>query len=125
MNFIISNGIEILVVVLFVSGCLLLYREGKKSLVKRMILALVVQAEKSLGSGTGELKYATVINASYSRLPWSLRLLFTPKDIDKYIEEGVIKLKELLSCGKDLLGYDDECMLISKFKEVDTLESTV
>lgn len=105
MNDIIVNVLIVLVVIM----CLLvLYKKGKKEAVRNVVLALVVQSEKALGSGTGELKYAMVIDKLYDKLPLLVKLLFTQKELDLLIEEAVIKLKQVLSKGATLTGYDDE-----------------
>lgn len=108
IEFIQANLASIIVVIIAIIGLLVLYKLGKKDTVKKIVLALVVQAEKTLGSGTGELKYAMVIDAIYNKLPFILRFLFTKKEIDMFIEEAVIKMKEVLSKGVTLTGYDDE-----------------
>lgn len=107
-EFIKANLASIIVVVLVLIALAVLYKLGKKDTVKKIILALVVQAEKTLGSGTGELKYAMVLDAIYSKLPYILRFLFTKKELDTFIEEAVRKLKDILSKGVTLTGYDDE-----------------
>lgn len=108
VEFIQANLSSIIVVVITIIGLLVLYKLGKKDIVKKIILALVVKAEKTLGSGTGELKYAMVIDAIYNKLPFIIRFLFTKKELDTFIEEAVSKMKELLSKGVTLTGYDDE-----------------
>ena len=108
IEFIQANLASIIVVAIAIIGLLVLYRLGKKDTVKKIILALVVQAEKTLGSGTGELKYAMVIDAVYNKLPLILRFLFTKKEMDTFIEEAVSKMKDILSKGVTLTGYDDE-----------------
>lgn len=102
------------VIIILVAAVLLIvaYKAGHRDTVKKIILSLVVQAEKTLGSGTGELKYAMVIEAVYNKLPTVIRFLFTPKEIDNMIEEGVDKLKEILASGVTLDGYDDEQLKI-------------
>ena len=108
VEFLQANLASIIVVVIAIVGLMVLYKLGKKDTVKKIILALVVQAEKTLGSGTGELKYAMVIDAIYNKLPFILRFLFTKKEMDTFIEEAVVKMKEVLSKGVTLTGYDDE-----------------
>lgn len=108
IEFIKANLASIIVAVLVLIALAVLYKLGKKDTVKKIILALVVQAEKALGSGTGELKYAMVLDAIYSKLPYILRFLFTKKELDTFIEEAVRKLKDILSKGVTLTGYDDE-----------------
>lgn len=101
-------------IIILVATVLLIvaYKAGHRNTVKKIILSLVVQAEKALGSGTGELKYAMVIEAIYNKLPVVMRFLFTPEEIDNMIEEGVDKLKEILASGVTLDGYDDEQLKI-------------
>lgn len=97
---------SILVVLLFIVGLLFMYKKGKKEFVRQVVLSLVVQAEKALGSGTGELKYAMVVENIYKVLPSILTILISEKELDKLIEDGVQYMKECLSSDKDLLGYE-------------------
>lgn len=108
LEFIKLNLGSILVVLLFVIGLLFIYKRGKKDFVRNVVLSLVVQAEKALGSGTGELKYAMVVENVYKVLPYILRLLISEKELDNIIENSVKYLKEYLKKDKDLLGYEDE-----------------
>lgn len=110
-DIIINNipSIIIAVTVLVVLG--ILYKNNKKELVKAIVLSLVVKAEQRLGSGTGELKYATVIETLYDKLPAIVRFLFTKKELDSYIEEGVKVLQKVLTEGNSLSGYDEEKFL--------------
>lgn len=81
---------------------------GKRDTVKKIILSLVIQAEKTLGSGTGDLKYAMVVERAYSVLPTLIRLLITKKELDNLIEEAVQYMKKQLQGGKSLLEDGDE-----------------
>lgn len=108
LQFIQNNYPSIIVTILFVVGMLLLYKNNKKDVVKKILLSLVVQAEKALGSGTGELKYAWVVDNFYNKMPGIIKLLFTKKEIDTMIEQSVQKLKEILASGATLNSYDDE-----------------
>lgn len=112
-EFIINNIWSIIVVVLVLLVLFILLKLGKKEAVKKIVLALVVQAEKNLGSGTGELKYASVVEGLYNKLPFIITFLFSKKEVNDFIEDAVIKLKDILS--KDdvtLLGYDEEKLLV-------------
>lgn len=86
---------------------------NKTDIIKKIVLACVVQAEKSLGSGTGELKYALVVDKVYEKLPGVITLFLSKKTINDFIENSVNKLKEVLSDGTTLSGYDDERFLNS------------
>lgn len=113
MNFITTYWSSILVVLLMLIGLLFIYKKGKKEFVRQVVLSLVVQAEKSLGSGTGELKYAMVVENVYKVLPFILKLLITKTELDKLIEDSVQYLKQYLSKDKDLLGYEDEYLKVN------------
>ena len=97
LEFIKANLYDILTVIVFIVGCVFLVRKGYESKVKDMLLYLVCKAEELYGSGTGELKYSAVVTWVYEKLPPIMRLLFTTKQIDCYIEAAVLQMKEYLS----------------------------
>lgn len=97
LEFIKANLYDILTVIVFVVGCVFLVRRGYENKVKEMLLYLVCKAEELYGSGTGELKYSAVVTWVYEKLPPIMRLLFTTKQIDQYIEAAVLQMKEYLS----------------------------
>lgn len=111
-TFIANHWVSIVIVIAAIIILAILYKMGHTEIVKKIVLSLVVQAEKALGSGTGELKYAMVIKAIYNELPKIITLLYTPKELDKMIEDGVSKLKEMLAEGITLDGYDEESLKI-------------
>ena len=117
LDFIKLNLGSLMVVVLTIVLLLFLYKRGKQDTVNKIILSLVVQAEKTLGSGTGELKYAMVVENVYKVLPTILTMLISKKELDNIIEGSVQYLKDYL-VDKDLLSYDDEYLL----PPVDALE---
>ncbi|MGF7056452.1 hypothetical protein [Brassicibacter mesophilus] len=100
--------LDLLLVVIFICLLAFSYKRGKKKFVKQVVLSLVIQAEKALGSGTGDLKYNLVVTNIYKVLPFILRLLITEKELDKLIQDAVDYLKEYLQRDKNLLGYEDE-----------------
>jgi len=90
----------------------ILYKRGKKDLVKDIIYSLVVKAEKELGSTTGSAKYSQVISELYEKLPFILRLFFTKTELNKYIEDSVKWLKIKLKDPKvTLLSYEQEAVI--------------
>ncbi|AHM56428.1 hypothetical protein EAL2_c11300 [Peptoclostridium acidaminophilum DSM 3953] len=112
VEFVKLHLIDLLFVLAFLFCIATLWRKGKKYTVRKVILSLVVKAEKELGSGTGELKYAMVVERIYYVLPWIVRVFFTRAEIDNMIEDAVEHLKMYLSDeseGKrNLLGYEEE-----------------
>lgn len=103
-----SYYIYIVLFLLAAGASLYGYKSGNYAFVKQMVLVLVVEAEKQLGSGTGELKYVTVVEKLYSKMPAILRLLYSKQQIDSLIEDAVEYLKRYLANGKNLLSYDSE-----------------
>jgi hypothetical protein len=108
--------IDIITWLVIIASLIALWYLRKIPLVKKILYALVCEAEKKYGSGTGNIKYATVISMFYYRMPWMIRIAFTQELLSKLIEEAVIKLKIELSNGIDLLGYDAE-MYTPELKE--------
>ena len=118
LEFIKLNLSSILVALLFIVGLLFIYKRGKKDFVRQVVLSLVVQAEKALGSGTGELKYAMVVEELYKVLPIILAMLISKRELDKLITDAVDYLKEYLKKDKDLLGYEDEYIKVDFSSEL-------
>ena len=119
LEFIKMNIYSIVVVLLIVIGLLFLFKKGKIEVVRKIVLGLVVQAEKNLGSGTGEFKYAMVVENLYKALPSILTLLITKNELDKLIEDAVTYMKEYLQAHEgeiDLLSYDNEYKYMNVFK---------
>lgn len=115
LEFIKLNLSSILVVLLFIVALLFIYKRGKKDFVRQVVLSLVVQAEKALGSGTGELKYAMVTEKLYTVLPFVLTILISKKELDNIIEGSVQYLKDYLNKDINLLAYEDEYVYTNDF----------
>lgn len=84
-------NIAIAVAVLII--LILMWRKGYRKQVRQILLALVTQAEKAWGSGTGPIKFSDV----YGRLPVIVTLLFSQSDISDMIEDAVAEMKKLLA----------------------------
>jgi len=72
--------------------CFLLFK-GKKEESKKIILALIIEAELKFGAGTGSIKYAYVLGFIYPKLPLMVRLFINEDTLDDWIEAGVKLLK--------------------------------
>lgn len=79
--------------------------KGNKSVVMKMLYALVTEAEKEYGGGTGSLKLATVIAAIYPKLPTVIKLFITEKTITKWVEEALTAAKEAWMKNAALAEY--------------------
>ena len=97
---------DILVVVVFVAAMIILWKKGNKILVKKIVKALVIKAEKQLGSKTGPLKKEVV----YDMLPWLLKIILTREDVSGLIDQAAAWLKKKMDENPDmnLLTYEDE-----------------
>lgn len=102
MEFLYNYWLEILITLSLLGLLVLAYKKSNEEVVRNIILSLVVEAEKLLGNGTGELKYEMVVDRLYELLPMPLRVIFTKKQIDRMIEDAVQFLKEELAQGKAL-----------------------
>lgn len=69
-----------------------MWKKGYKKQVKEILLLLVIQAEKTWGSGTGAVKFSQV----YNKLPTIVTVLFTKNDIEQMINEAVEHMKNYI-----------------------------
>lgn len=89
--------LNILVVAFFIGGIGYLLYKGQIRLVKRIILGLVIEAEKVfIGKEKGVYKYHYVVSRIYPQLPSIVRFFITEQRLDEMIEECVDILKEWL-----------------------------
>lgn len=102
LNIIQDNLSSILVAIAVIVGLIFLYKAGKKEMVKKVVLDLVVKAELAFGNGTGELKYAEVVAGIYDKLPAIVIFFLSQKEIDSMIEGAVCHMKKMLAKGKNL-----------------------
>lgn len=100
MSFLNSNVLSynVLVIMLFALFIGWLFYRGEKTRAKRIILAVVLSAERKFDiQGAGKQKYAYVIGMLYGRLPWILKIFISENEIRKLIEEAVTNMKNILN----------------------------
>ena len=93
MHYIIENWAAILLVLAAAAALVWFAYRGNKSVVMRMLYALVTEAEKSLGSGTGSLKLATVVEAIYPKLPGVIKAFISAKRLEGWVEDALTAAK--------------------------------
>ena len=108
LKFIANEWDSILIIVLAIVGVLVMIKRGETQKLKSIIFQLVTKAEQEYGSGTGELKYAVVVDWLYQRMPMILKILFTPKDISKMIESVLTYAKGKWGANEELNRYIHE-----------------
>ncbi len=94
INFIISNWDFLLLIVLSVAAVVFYAFKGNKSVIMKMLYALVTEAEKELGGGTGSLKLALVIAKIYPQIPAVFKMFITEETLTRWIEEALATAKE-------------------------------
>jgi len=104
-EFIIANWSSILLIVAAVAIITISIFKGNKSIVMRMLYALVNEAEHSYGSGTGSLKLAAVIDAIYPNLPAVVKIFITDKTLVKWVEEALTVAKEAWNQNAAIAEY--------------------
>lgn len=102
IQFIQNNLAVIIIAAVAIIGAIVLARFGYKKEAKAILLFLVASAERKWGSGTGEIKFSSIVASLYEKLPAFARVLLGQKTVTVLIEEAVTKLKDYLSDGKTL-----------------------
>lgn len=92
-EFIISNWTSIVAILVFVGVLIFLIFRGKKDIVAKMLYALVTEAEKIYGGGTGSVKFAYVVEKAYTYLPTVLKVFITYKRLKTMIEDALAAAK--------------------------------
>lgn len=94
LEFIIANWDFLLLIAAAVAAVIYFAFKGNKSVVMKMLYALVTEAEKEYGNGTGALKLATVISEIYPKLPSVLKVFVNEKILTKWVEDALAAAKE-------------------------------
>ena len=92
-EFFISNWASLLVILVFVATLVILAIRGKKDIVAKILYALVTEAEKIYGGGTGSVKFAYVVEKAYSYLPAILKVFITYERLKTMIEDALAAAK--------------------------------
>lgn len=105
LDFILENWDFILLIVAALAAVAYSAFKGNKSVVMKMLYALVTEAEKAYGTGTGALKLAAVIAEIYPKLPAMLKLFITEATLTKWVEDALTAAKEAWKKNAALAGY--------------------
>lgn len=105
IEFILANWDFILLIVAAVSAVVFAVFKGNKSVVMKMLYALVTEAEKDFGSGTGSLKLASVIETIYPKLPAVIKMFVTDKTLQKWLEDALATAKSTWEKNANIANY--------------------
>ena len=92
-------------------------------IVAKLIYGLVIEAEKDLGSKTGQLKKKQVISKVYKQLPVCIRFVVNEATVDRFINEAVHFMKEALEQNNSTLASLSEesaCMNLTEKVQEDS-----
>ena len=92
--FLIANWYAIVMAGLTIFLVVFLAVKGQTKALEGILFALVTQAEKEFGGGTGELKLAMVIKWAYEKLPPWARAFITVERLTNMINQAVETAKE-------------------------------
>lgn len=82
-------------VALLVVAWVLLYRKDK-AVAKKLLLAVVIEAENRFGASTGNIKYAYVVGLIWPKLPVLIKLFISQVTLGNWIEDAVTEMKKKL-----------------------------
>lgn len=105
INFIVENWDFILLIAIAVAAVVFAVFKGNKSVVMSMLVALVTEAEKQYGGGTGPLKLASVIDIIYPKLPTVIKTFITDKMLKKWIDDALKIAKKKWEENTSIAGY--------------------
>ena len=115
----------VLALVLIIFFCILVsYLASRPNgIVAKIIYGLVIEAEKDLGSKTGQLKKKQVISKVYRQLPVFLRYVVNEATVSRMIDEAVHFMKQSLEQNNSTLSSLSEETTCSELTTI-TNEST-
>ena len=105
INFVIEHWDIITLAIAALSAVVYAVFKGNKSVVMRMLFALVTEAEKNLGAGTGALKLASVIEQVYPKLPTIIKTFITAETLEKWVEDALVLAKKKWEENLNLQAY--------------------
>ena len=82
--------------------------KGNKSVVMNMLYALVTEAEKQYGNGTGALKLAAVISQVYPKLPAIIKTFVSIEMLTGWVEDALEAAKAEWEKNVNLANYINE-----------------
>lgn len=88
---------QVISVIIILILSIKLYIANYKDKIKRIIVVLVSDAQRELGTATGSLKFEKVLTQIEDRMPFFMKLFINKKTITMFIENAVRNLKEKIA----------------------------
>ena len=113
MEFIANNwyilvlaAVAVAVIIYLIMKFFKLPRESQIAKLKEWLLYAVTEAEKELGSGTGQLKLRYVYDMFVTKFPYLVKFV-SFEMFSKLVDEVLIKFKEMFNQNKAIKQYVD------------------
>ena len=104
LNFILQNWDSILGALAIIIVAVLAVVKQEKAVIFKMLSALVTEAEKQYGSGTGELKLSSVIAQIYEKAPAAVKVI-PVSTLQSWVEEALEMAKEKWAKNSNVATY--------------------
>ena len=120
-QFIYWHWLDIVLAIVLIAffGILVSYLASRPNgIVAKLIYGLVIEAEKDLGSKTGQLKKKQVISKVYRQLPVFLRFVVNEAAVSRLIDEAVHFMKEALEQNNSTLSSLSEETVCSELTQI-------
>ena len=110
----------VLALVLITFFCILVsdLASRQNGIVAKLIYGLVIEAEKDLGSKTGQLKKKQVISKVYQQLPVFIKFVVNEATVSRLIDEAVHFMKESLEQNNSTLSSLSEETTFSELTQI-------
>ncbi|GHU56991.1 hypothetical protein AGMMS49975_21520 [Clostridia bacterium] len=86
-------------------GAIVLISKKQYTILDKIVLTLVVEAEKKYGAGTGAVKLAAVVDWLYPKIPAIIRLFITEKQIEQQIERVLTEAQKKWESNPNISTY--------------------
>ena len=84
--------------------------------VKEWLLYAVTEAEKELGSGTGQLKLRQVYDLFVQRFP-AVAAVISFDTFSLWVDEALEQMREMLTKNENVAAYVENCFLVQEVRE--------
>lgn len=84
--------------------------------VKEWLLYAVTEAEKELGSGTGQLKLRQVYDLFVQRFP-AVAAVISFDTFSGWVDEALEQMREMLAKNEQVAAYVENCFLVQEIRE--------
>ena len=105
LKFLLFNWDSVIIVCGAAAGMIFLVAKKQYAILDKIVFALVTEAEKQFGDGTGAAKLAAVIEWVYPKIPAIIRLFITADKLEKIIERVLAEAKKKWENNPQLSAY--------------------